>query len=279
MERLHVGCAVGAALSGPAPAGTHPAWREFVSVTTMADTIPPPPDPPTRGQVAVAWTVHAFTATGAVIAFLALQATFGGQWRRALLWLVAALVVDGVDGSLARWAQVKRRAARIDGDSLDLVVDYLTYVFVPAVFLWRAELIPAAAAPWLAGAILVSALYNFTRRDLKTKDNYFRGFPSLWHVAALYLFVGRPGTGVGAAVVCVLALATFAPVHFVHPFRVRGYGGWLPALATLWAATTAALLWPGWSAQGLTLLLGVSLAAGAVLVGLGLLRTFRGGPA
>ena len=240
-------------------------------------TDPLPPDPPLRRQVAVAWTVHAFTATGAVIAFLALQATVEGQWRRALLWLVAALVVDGVDGSLARWAQVKTRAARIDGDSLDLLVDYLAYVFVPVVFLWRAALIPASAAPWLAGLILVSALYNFTRRDLKTQDNYFRGFPSLWHVAALYLFVGRPGPEAGAVVVCVLALATFAPVHFVHPFRVRGYGPWLPALATLWAAATAALLWPGWSGGVLTLLLGVSLAAGAVLVALGLLRTFKGG--
>jgi phosphatidylcholine synthase len=211
-----------------------------------------------------------------VIAFLALMAIEAGRWRLALLWLVVALVVDGVDGSLARWADVKRQAARIDGETLDLIIDYLTYVFVPTVFLWRAGLIPVAAAPWLAAVILVAALYNFTRRDLKTEDNYFRGFPSLWHVAALYLFVGRPGPAVGAATVCVLALLTFAPVHFVHPFRVRDYGRWLPVLATLWAAATAALLWPQWSPQTLSLLLAASLALGAVLLGLGLLRTARG---
>jgi phosphatidylcholine synthase len=219
---------------------------------------------------------HAFTATGAVIAFLATMAIIDENWRLALLWLVVALVVDGVDGSFARWANVKERAARIDGDALDLIIDYLTYVFVPAVFLWRAQLIPEPAAPYLAALVLISSLYNFTRRDLKTQDNYFRGFPALWHVVALYLFVGQPGTAVGAIVVCAFALLTFAPVHFVHPFRVRDYGAWLPALATLWAAATAALLWPAWSSDTQSLLLGISLALGAALLGLGLLRTARG---
>lgn len=224
----------------------------------------------------LAWAVHGFTASGAAIAFLALMAIEEERWRAALLWLVLALVVDGVDGSLARWADVKRGAPRIDGETLDLIVDYLTYVFVPTVFLWRAQLLPAVGAPGLAALILVSALYNFTRRDLKTQDNYFRGFPSLWHVAALYLYVGRPGPTVGAATVCLLALLTFAPVHFVHPFRVRNYGAWLPALATAWAAATAALLWP-WSGGAAPFpLLVASLAFGAALLALGLLRTLRG---
>ena len=241
-----------------------------------APPFPPPQDGPSRKPAWLAWAVHGFTASGAVIAFLALTAVIEGRWRLALLWLVAALVVDGIDGTLARWAEVKARVPRIDGDTLDLIIDYLTYVFVPTVFLWRAELIPAASAPYLVALILVSALYNFTRRDLKTQDNYFRGFPSLWHVAALYLFVGRFGTTIGAVSVCALALLTFAPVHFVHPFRVRDYGRWLPALATVWAGTTAALLWPGWSAGTLSTLLALSLGFGAVLLGLGLLRTARG---
>jgi len=234
-----------------------------------------PADAPRR-PAWLAWAVHAFTASGAAIAFVALTAIDAGRWRAALLWLVLALVVDGIDGSLARWADVKRGAPRIDGETLDLIVDYLTYVFVPAVFLWRAGLLPAPAAPWLAALILVSALYNFTRRDLKTQDNYFRGFPSLWHVAALYLYVGRPGPGVGAATVCLLALLTFAPVHFVHPFRVRGYGAWLPALATAWAAPTAALLWPWRGGAAPIPLLALSLTLGAALLALGLLRTLRG---
>lgn len=235
----------------------------------MTDRDPRPP-------AALAWLVHGFTAMGAVLAFLALMAILEEDWALALGWLLGALAVDGVDGSLARRAHVKARAPRIDGETLDLVVDYLNYVFVPAVLIWRAELVPAPAAPWLCGLILISALYNFTRRDLKTEDNYFRGFPALWNVVAFYLFLARPGADAGAAAVCLFAALTFAPVHFVHPFRVRDYGRWLPLLACLWAAATAALIWPGWSDEARFVWLGVSLAAAAGLFGLGLLRTLRG---
>ena len=227
------------------------------------------------GQL-VAWLVHAFTASGAVLAFLALMAVTEKNWALALGWLLAALAVDGADGSLARWARVKERAPRIDGATLDLVVDYLNYVFVPAMLIVRAELVPAELGPALAALILISALYNFTRADLKTEDNYFRGFPALWNVVAFYLFVGRPGVEAGAAVVCIFAALTFAPVHFVHPFRVRDYGLWLPLIACFWAAATAALLWPNWSDGLRASWLAASLAAAAALLLLGLLRTARG---
>src|SRR5919106_3710179 len=148
-----------------------------------------------------AWMVHGLTASGAVFAFLALLAIEQRDWPLALLWLAAALAVDTFDGTLARWAHVKTRAPRIDGDTLDLIIDYLNYVFVPTVLIWRAELVPTALAPWLAAAILISALYNFARRDMKTEDNYFRGFPANWNVVAFYLWVARPGPEVGAIVV------------------------------------------------------------------------------
>ena len=225
---------------------------------------------------AFAWLVHLFTASGTVIALLALLAVEQGDFRGALLWLVLALVVDGVDGSFARWARVKERAGRIDGDTLDLIIDYLTYVFVPALLIVRAGLVPQDYAVPLAGLILVSALYNFTRRDLKTADNYFRGFPALWHVVAFYLFVGGAAPEVGAAAVIFFAALTFAPVHFVHPFRVTDYGRWLPGVALVWAASAAALLWPGWSEGATAALLGVSLAAAALILALGLVRTLRG---
>ena len=223
-----------------------------------------------------AWLVHAMTASGAVFAFLALLAIEQRDWRLALLWLAAALLVDAFDGTLARWAHVKTRAPRIDGDSLDLIIDYLNYVFVPTVLIWRAELVPAMLAPWLAAAILISALYNFTRRDMKTEDNYFRGFPALWNVVAFYLFVARPGLDAGAVLVVALAALTFTSVPFVHPFRVRDYGRWLPVLALAWAAATLALLWPDWSAGTRTALSWASAALGLLLIALGLLRGVRG---
>src|SRR5687768_4396473 len=187
-----------------------------------------------------------------------------------------ALVIDGVDGSLARWARVKEQAPRIDGDTLDLVVDFLTYVFIPTIFIWRAGLVPPSLALGLAAAILLSSLYLFSRTDMKTHDGYFRGFPSLWNLVAFYLYTIEASPIVGALVVAALVVLTFAPVHFVHPFRVRDYGLFLPLLAAAWAASTVALLWPGWSgpARGAWLIVSAGTAAG--LLALGLARTLRG---
>lgn len=223
-----------------------------------------------------AWLVHAFTASGVVLAMLALLAVEQQRWTLALAWLALSGIVDGVDGTLARWARVKQRLPRIDGDTLDLVIDYLTYVFVPALFIWRAELVPLALAPWLAAGILVSSLYVFARTDMKTDDGYFRGFPALWSVVAFYLFVLQPGAAVGTLTVVLLIAMTFAPIHFVHPFRVRDYGIWLPAIAILWIVATCALLWPDWSETVRFALEAVSVASAAVLIGMGLLRTLRG---
>jgi phosphatidylcholine synthase len=229
-------------------------------------------------RVAAAWLVHLFTASGVVIAFLALEATDRGDWRLALLWLLAALAVDGIDGTLARWARVKEHAGRIDGEAFDLIVDYLNYVFVPAIFICRAGLVPDALALPLAAAILLSSVYVFVRRDMKTPDNYFRGFPALWNVVALYLFAAQPGPAAGAIAVAILAILSFAPIHFVHPFRVRDHQPWLQIMALLWAVATLALVWPGWSPEAVRMWLGISLALAAVLILLGFVRTARGAP-
>jgi phosphatidylcholine synthase len=235
----------------------------------LAADVGPGPSP------AFAWLVHAFTASGALFALLALMAVEERDWTMALVWLAVALFVDGIDGSLARWARVKEKAPRIDGDVLDLVIDYLTFVLVPTLFLWRAELIPASLAPLLAGAILISSLYVFARTDMKTDGGYFRGFPALWNLVAFYLFVLQVRPAVGAIVVAVLVAATFAPIHFVHPFRVRDYGKWLPALTVLWGAATLALLWPDLDETARSLAASVSIATALVLLGLGLLRSVR----
>ncbi len=227
-------------------------------------------------KVLMAWLVHILTASGTVLALLALAAIVDENWRLALLWLLAALAIDGVDGTLARLARVKERVPRIDGATLDLVVDYLNYVFVPTLFIWRAGLVPASLAPALAAAILLSSLYVFARADMKTEDDYFRGFPALWNVVALYLFAVRPGPEAGAAIVALLAMMSFAPVHFVHPFRVRDYGLWLPSLAILWAASSAPLLWPDWSPPMRAALTWCSAVSALLLVALGLLRSLRG---
>ncbi|HEY0113299.1 MAG TPA: CDP-alcohol phosphatidyltransferase family protein [Allosphingosinicella sp.] len=234
------------------------------------------PEGTSGGQAAFAWIVHAFTASSAIFALLALGAIGQGDFRLALLWLLAALAVDGVDGSLARWAQVKRHAPNVDGETLDLIVDYLTYVFVPTVFIWRAGLVPENLAFPLAALIQLCALYSFVRRDLKSEDNYFRGFPGLWNIVAVYLWVTGVSPEAGAVVIVLLGIASFAPVYFVHPFRVREWGVWLPLLSVAWALATVALLWPGWGEGARAALFAASAAFAFVLIALGLVRTVRG---
>jgi phosphatidylcholine synthase len=248
----------------------------------MADPPAPADAPADTGSgagppAAFAWLVHMFTASGAMLALLALLAIERQQWRLALLFLLLALVVDGIDGTFARWARTKEKAARVDGDTLDLVVDYLTYVFVPTLFILKAGLVPQSLALWLAAAIQFSSLYLFARTDMKTQDSYFRGFPALWNLVAFYLFaLGAPPMA-GALVIVALAALTFAPVHFVHPLRVRDYGIWLPLLAAIWLASTCALLWLTGADPMRGPVLAASLVTAAILLLMGLARTFREG--
>lgn len=227
-------------------------------------------------EVVRAYVVHALTASGAILAFLAFLDIEAGRFIPALGWLTAALLIDGIDGPLARLAQVRRVTPRIDGTTLDLVVDYLTFVFLPALLIYRAGLVPAPWAAASVGAMLLSSLYHYARTDLKTADNYFRGFPAFWNIVAFYLYVGRPGPTAGLAVVWLFALLTFLPVLFVHPVRVRDFRPWLPIAAVAWAVSSIALLVVPAGGPAFAPLMAVSLAGVAVLLGAGVLRTARG---
>jgi phosphatidylcholine synthase len=236
------------------------------------------PSPAQREPISVfvAWAIHVLTASGAVLAFLAFLAVEQERWRLALLWLGAALIVDGIDGPLARWIGVTRRTPGINGAILDLVVDYLTYVFVPVILIYRTGLLPAPYAPVAVAAILVSSLYTFARTDMKTADNFFLGFPALWNIVAFYLFMLQPGEWTAAIVVGVFLLLTFVPVHFVHPVRVRSYQPWLLGLTMLWGASSFALLSPDWSVQWREAWLALSLCGSGALLVIGALRTLTG---
>jgi phosphatidylcholine synthase len=165
--------------------------------------------------------VHILTASGTALAFLALQAAIGKRWPEMFAWLGLALVVDAVDGPLARRFDVAATLPRWSGDTLDLVVDFLTYVFVPAYAIAASGLL-AAPLDTAAGIVIVmtGALY-FADRDMKTRDNYFRGFPGLWNCAAFYVLLLRPAPWLTASIIAVLAVLTFVPFPFIHPLRVK----------------------------------------------------------
>src|SRR4051812_25537629 len=191
---------------------------------------------------ALAFSVHILTASGAVAALLALLAAIEQGWSLMFWFLGAALLVDGVDGMIARRLDVAARLPRWSGDVLDLVVDFLTYVFVPAlVVIWSDLIHPLLAVPCAIAIIISGALY-FADREMKTKDNFFRGFPAVWNVPVFYLVLLKPPSLIAAGAIALLAVATFLPIPFVHPVRVKR-GRWLSiALLVIWSVLACVTL-------------------------------------
>jgi phosphatidylcholine synthase len=193
-----------------------------------------PSDKPAKALSAAAFAVHIFTACGAACALLALIAAVQAAWPVMFVWLGIALVIDGVDGTFARRLRVAAVLPRWSGDVLDLVVDILNYVFVPAYALAASGLLPGSVATPLALVIVVTGALYFADRNMKTSDYYFRGFPGLWNVAAFYLFLLKPAPWLGALLVAALAALTFVPFQVVHPIRIAHLRGLTMAALVVW---------------------------------------------
>jgi phosphatidylcholine synthase len=203
-----------------------------------------------RGGIAAAVAVHMFTASGAVLGLLALVAASERRFAAVFVWLGLALVVDGIDGTIARQLRVAERLPRFSGEILDLVVDYLTYVVVPVQVLIQAGLVPPPLAWPLAAAILVSSAFYFADTEMKTPGGGFRGFPAIWNVAVFLILVFGLPPAANAVTVVVLVAATFAPFVFVHPFRMERLRPLTLGVLAVWmvaaAAAVVADLAPPW---------------------------------
>jgi phosphatidylcholine synthase len=183
-----------------------------------------------------AFAVHVFTATGAAIAFLALVLATGEHWAAMFFCLGFALIIDGVDGPLARAFKVAEVLPRWSGDTLDIVVDFVTYVFVPAYAISASGMLPRGLAIPAGVVVVISGALYFADRNMKTADNYFRGFPGVWNLAAFYLYVLEPAAWLAAAMIVALAALSFAPIKFLHPLRVKRLRVLNVGLLLVWGA-------------------------------------------
>lgn len=195
-----------------------------------------------RVHRAMAWGVHVFTAFGAVLGMLALDAVARGAWRESLGLMAVTCLIDGVDGTMARWFRVKEVVPEIDGALLDNIVDYLNYALVPAYFLFRAHLLPGKTEALAAGVILMTSCYQFSQADAKTDDHYFKGFPCYWNIAVLYLLVGKlpPQWNLGVILAC--GVLVFVPIKYIYPSRTRRLQDVTLTLTTFWAAMMVAIV-------------------------------------
>src|SRR5580704_10562465 len=189
-----------------------------------------------------AFCVHIFTALGAGVALLALLEAVREHWAAMFWWLGVALVIDGVDGPIARRLDVVRIQPNWSGEVLDLVVDFVTYVFVPAYAITASGLLLPLAAPLLGGGIAVTGALYFADRRMKSEDNHFRGFPGLWNVAAFYLFLLHLPPALSSLAVVILIVLTFVPFNVVHPVRVVRLRWLTLTLIGVWSVLVAVAL-------------------------------------
>lgn len=181
-----------------------------------------------------AFAVHLLTASGAFWAFLAIIAAAEERFVAMFLWLGLALVVDGIDGPLARRFEVSRVLPDWSGDTLDAVIDYATYVLIPAFALYQAGIIGGAYSFVAAALIVITSAIYYADTRMKTKDNYFRGFPVVWNMVVFALFAVQPGEFVTLLVVAFCAVTTFLPIKFLHPVRVVRHRALNLAVSTVW---------------------------------------------
>ncbi len=189
-----------------------------------------------------ALSVHLLTATGAVLSMFAMLAAVEEKWSLMFLWLVVALIVDGIDGPLARRYEVDKNWPNYDGVLLDLIIDFLTYVFIPAYALFKSGLLPGWTG-WIAIIVIVyGSVVYFADTRMKTKDKSFSGFPACWNMVVLVLFALSPPTWLILAIVIALTGTMFLNLKFIHPTRTKRWRTISLPVSLLW------VVFAGWAA-------------------------------
>lgn len=191
----------------------------------------------------LAWGVHAYTALGAVAAFVGTLAVFHNRYRDAFLLMIAATVIDATDGVLARAANVKALTPHFDGARLDDIVDYLTFVFLPMLVVYQSGLVVDGLGLATVCIVLLSSAYGFSSTDAKTDDHFFTGFPSYWNIVALYLYAAQLPSRVNAAILLALSALVFVRLGYVYPTRTPVLRGPTIALGLAWAVMVMAIVW------------------------------------
>ncbi|MCI7552120.1 MAG: CDP-alcohol phosphatidyltransferase family protein [Actinomycetaceae bacterium] len=197
---------------------------------------------PLKRRIA-AWGVHIFTMTGLAFAILATLSLIEHNITMMWLWLVVAMLVDGVDGSLARKVGVKEALPWFDGGILDIIIDYLTWTFIPAMFMYtNLDLGPKPLAGLLIVLVLTSSTLCYANEHWKSTDFYFYGFPAAWNIVAVILYVLQTGAAINIATTAIFVVLTIVPSYWTHPFRVARFRIVNIASVLVWSACVIVLV-------------------------------------
>jgi len=224
------------------------------------------------------WLVHALTASGACVGILSLLAVYEGKLLLALWLMTAAIMIDAVDGTFARMVKIKDVVPEIDGALLDNIVDYVNYTIVPCFILLVTDILPVHSRIFCVIAIIFASSYQFTQHDAKTSDHFFKGFPSYWNIAVIYLFFLQMSPLANFLILMLLVVMSFVPIKYVYPSRLDYLTNnkylrlSIVLLTCLWGVATTGLLWL--YPQSNNLLVGISMGYMLVYMGISLYRTF-----
>jgi phosphatidylcholine synthase len=219
-------------------------WNVLRFYTMVMDPAKQPSSiTPTAAQRRRAWRVHAYTGSGAILAFVAGWGVVHGHDRLALAALFAATIVDATDGVLARRARVKEVLPEVDGARIDDIVDYMTFVLVPMLLLEAAGGLYLSSAFPVVSIVLLSSLYGFVAPDAKSDDHFFTGFPSYWNIVVLYLLLFKVPPEVNAVVLLVLSALVFVRIGYVYPSRTETLQRTTLALGAVWTLNIGAIIW------------------------------------
>ena len=194
-------------------------------------------------KVFLSYLVHLFTTSGVLLSFFALVASIEQNLELVFFYLALALFVDGIDGSLARMVDVKKHTPHINGENLDNIIDYLNYVFVPVFVIYWLDFVPAGLEIISAFIILAVSCYTFANSNIKTSDFYFSGFPALWNIVILYFYILDTDPFINFLTICFLAILTFIPIKYLHPFRVKKFRQLSLSILAVWMITTVIILY------------------------------------
>lgn len=227
----------------------------------------------------VAWAVHAFTASAAFIGLLSLIKIYEHNYQQALWLMAVTIIIDAVDGTLARLVKVKMVLPNIDGALLDNIVDYFNYVITPCFFIYvKGDMIPQALVLIVILAITITSSYQFTQSDAKTPDHFFKGFPCYWNIVVFYMFIFNTSASTNAFILITLCILVFVPIKYVYPSRLdyltnsRGLKILMHAFSLVYGICSAYVLWTYPAINSFCLL--ISLLYVLIYLGLSIYRTF-----
>ena len=189
--------------------------------------------------------IHLLTSLGIVAGFFALLSVLSDEIVEAFLWLCLAFFIDGVDGPLARRFKVKEVSPNIKGEVLDYIVDYFNYVIVPTLIIYQFDMVPQSSELLIIPIILIASCYTFANSNLKTLDNYFIGFPAIWNVVVLYIYILDTSQIFNLLILIIFSFLTFVPLKYVHPFRVQNWRPLTLVMTFLWGMLSLTLLFKG----------------------------------